>query len=329
MSEEGQATEQPVLNQDQAVQELAGLMQKQDEKPRDEAGKFKAKEEPKTEEAKSETEAPPVEEEAPAEEVEEAPVPRRLKLKYKGEDREVDETEAVELAQKGYDYTQKSMALAKEREELQARVKAESEQSRKSYEQQLATHRDAVLKLIDQEAMSADLSKLAETDPMRALQLNLKRDQVYKTLQAIEAEQQKASQQRQSEFQEAMRKQAMAAKEKLQERVPGWNNDLYGKILKTAVDSYGFDQQEANAITDHRAIEVLNDARQWREYQAAKPKTVDKRVVSAPKVQKPGGGEKPDPKAAKTAELKGRFEKSGGRDDAVAYIEEMIKQGNL
>ena len=75
---------------------------------------------------------------------------------------------------------------------------------------------------------------------------------------------------------------------------------------------------------------MLNDARQWKEYLAAKPKLVDKKVPPvAPKVQKPGAGDSTEPKANKIQEGMARLSKSGSRNDAVDLVREMIEQGRL
>ena len=316
------------LSQHEAVAALAEEIQKA-EKPRAPDGKFlpktPAEERAEPEEAAAEEEAPaeetPAEEEAP----EIKPEPRRYKLKYKGEELDRSEDEVISLAQQGHDYTQKSQALAKEREELNAKVKAEVEAKQKEFADQLDTHRRALEKLAGFEEV--DLNKLSQEDPVRAQQEFFKRVAFNQQLSQINAEQQKIAQQRHTEMQAQIRKQAEASVEALQAKIPGWGNDLYGKILKTAVSDYGFKQQEANAITDHRAIEVLHDAMKWREFQAAKPKTVEKRVAAVPKVQKPGSAEKSDPKAKKLVESEARLKKSGSRDDAVAHVREMIEAG--
>lgn len=338
MSEvQGQAETQPALqdlNPSQAVAELAAAIEAEEAPaPRDEKGRFQSKAEPEAEAAQPEAEAEQATEEAapePEAEAEAKQETRRLKLKWKGEEKEVDENEAIELAQKGYDYTQKSQALAKEREELQAKIKAESEAARSRYEQQLEIQKQTVLKLVDQEALNADLNKLALEDPAKAQQLFFKKLQIQQTLQSIEAAQAQVQQQRMAEAQEKLREQASKAVEKLTERIQGWNNDLYSKILDGAVKHYGFDKSEVNAITDHRAIEVLHDAQKWREFQAAKPKTVEKRVAAAPKVMKPGAAQgKPDPNAKRLSESMDRLNKTGDRTAAVDVVRQMIEAGRL
>jgi hypothetical protein len=331
----GQEVTQPTipesLNPAEAIGILAQALEAEGkpEAPRNEKGQFKS--EAKTEEAKPETEAPEVKAEEPKPEEEQpeiTPEPRKFKLRYKGEEREVDEPEAIELAQKGFDYTQKSQALAKEREELGAKVKAEQETQRTAYEQRLELHKQAVLALSGVKSM-AQIEELAKTDPAGAQQEFLRAIAVNQRVQAIEAEQQNIANQKKAEAQESFTKQARETVEKLQERIPGWNNDLYGKILKGAVDQYGFDAKDVNAINDHRAIKVLNDALKWREYQSAKPKTVEKRVAQVPKVQKPGTVEKTNPDADRFGKSMARLEKTGKRDDAVDAVRMLIEAGKL
>jgi hypothetical protein len=81
---------------------------------------------------------------------------------------------------------------------------------------------------------------------------------------------------------------------------------------------YGFKAEEVQSITDPRAIKVLDDARQWREFKAAKPATQEKKVTTVPKVVKPGTAEKPDPKATEWKGTMDRLQKSGGKDVGAA-----------
>lgn len=291
----------------------------QAEKPRDEKGKF-AKAQP---EAEATTEQPA--EEAPEAEVAQEETPqeetRRLKIKYKGEEKEFLEPEVIELAQKGFDYTQKSQALAKEREELAVKVKQEVEARKREYEAQLEVYKQAALKMADPEVLSADLGKLAVEDPARAFQISLRRQELAQTLQAITNEQHKIAAQRQEEARANLQKQARQAVEVLQQEIPGYNNTVYGEILKYGVDQ-GFKPEEVSAITDATAIKVLWKAKQ---YDALKAKPVSgNRVTTVPKVAKPGTAEKPDANAEKLSEGMAKLKKSGRTEDAVALAKLML-----
>ena len=330
--EQGQAPEaQPAIavpqemSQFEAVALLEQAMEQNDEKPRDESGKFVAKNPPKEEAQAEATEATAEEQE---EVVEETPEKRRFKLKYKGEELEKDEDEVVSLAQQGFDYTQKSQALAKEREEQAATIKAERAAAAKQFEESLETHKRALQQIARVKSMP-EIEALSRTDPVAAQQEFLRALAVNQTISGIEAEQAKIREERQSEMQTSARKQAEQAVEHLQTKIPGWDNGLYGKVLKNAVKDYGFKEAEVNAITDHRAIEVLHDAMKWRELKAAKPQTVDKKVAAVPKVIKPGTAEKNDQKASKITEGMARLSKSGSRNDAASLVEELMSQGKL
>jgi len=321
--EAGQGVVQPFTNDDQAAGALGALLretpefahEKQEEKPRDDKGRFQSakQEEAPKEEAK---------EEAPAEEVEEEAPKLRFKVKYKAEDdSDVEaELEPDELI-KGYmlqrDYSRKTAALARERESIEAKIKEAVTPKVTEYEKSLETFKQAVLMLADREGANVDLNKLAETDPVAAQKMFFKRLEFNNTLQAIVAEQQKLETKKQEEARAAYRKQAEKAVEVLEREIPGWNNDRYGKVLKAGME-YGFKAEEVNSITDPRAIKVLDDARQWREFKSAKPASQEKKVTPAPKVLKPGAGEKPDPKESQWKDGMDRLRKSGGKDHATA-----------
>ena len=100
---------------------------------------------------------------------------------------------------------------------------------------------------------------------------------------------------------------------------------MYGKILKTGLD-YGFKKEEVNAFTDPRAIKVLHDAMQFRALKA-KPLVEKKVPPQAPKVTKPGGGEKADPQADTWKQGMDTFKKSGGKwQQGAALALELLKR---
>lgn len=333
--EEGQVQQQPSgpFGSDQeAAQAALAILDKDPEfktpeKPRDESGRFT-----KSEEAKPEAEAAEEKVEEKTEEVEQEEKPAlRFKVKYKsdtGEDVEA-EVEQEELI-KGYmlekSYRHKTAQLAREREAVQQKIKEGVEPKLKEYESGLETYKQAILMLADREGANVDLNKLAQEDPVKAQQLFFKRLEFNNALQAISQAQAKLQKERADEAQKSYRKAAQEALQTLEDEVPGWNKELYGKILKTGMD-YGFKQEEVNAITDARAIKVLNDARQWREFKAAKPKAEEKQKVNpAPKVVKPGAGEKPDQNADKVKAAKEKLRKTGRPEDALDWAKHILER---
>jgi hypothetical protein len=70
----------------------------------------------------------------------------------------------------------------------------------------------------------------------------------------------------------------------LQRAIAGWNTDLAKKISESAIH-YGFTPEELSNVYDHRYVQVLHDAYQWRQLQSSKPE-VTKRVESAKGIAK-------------------------------------------
>lgn len=326
MEEVASQAETQLSVEDMAASVAKGILSAEEgtpvEKPRDETGKF-TKAQPETEAVVEE----PVQEATEATHEEQVETPqeevRRLKLKYKGEEKEFLEPEVIELAQKGYDYTQKSQALAREKEEIAVKVKQEVQERQRQFEAQLDVYKQAVLKMADPEVLSADLGKLAVEDPARAFQISLRRQELGQTLQAITTEQQRLASQRNDEARSQMQRQAKEAVEILQQEIPGWSNDLYGKVLKTGVSEYGFRSEEVSAITDPRAIKVLHDAMQYRALKA-KPVSGNRATAPVPKVVKPGTSEKPDASADKWKQGMAKLKQTGRSEDAVALAKLML-----
>jgi len=318
--EESQAAEAAQYVSESQLAHEAALRIIESEEPKEEPKEeVKTESTEVTEEAKPETEVSKETEETKQEVKAEI---RRLKLKYNGEEKEVEEPEAIELAQKGYDYTQKTMALAKEREELRESSKKQLDTKLKEYDEKLQLAEQAIWHTLAPEIQNVDWNKLAAENPAEWAQRYQHVQNVNAKLAQIQAERQKISQARESELKETFQKQAKEAVEILSKDIPGWSNDLYGKVLKTGME-YGFKAEEVNAITDPRAIKVLHDAMKFRALQSAKP-AVEKKVASVPKVSKPGTAEKPDQNADAWKKGMAQLKKTGSTQDALAVAKLLI-----
>ena len=56
-------------------------------------------------------------------------------------------------------------------------------------------------------------------------------------------------------------------------------------------------------VYDPRMVKVLNDAYQWRQLQSKKPE-ISKKVVTVPKIVKPGNNAKPDAATERAKQFK-------------------------
>lgn len=304
MEEEGQAIEQPTLEQ-AALSVVDIVANKEPEaEPAAEASQ------PETEQAETKEEAPkPATEEQTQAEI------RRLRIKYNGEEIEKDEPEVIELAQKGFDYTQKTQALAKEREELQEKIKAQVEPALKQYEEKLRLYEAAVWHNLAPEIQNTDWNALARDNPAEWAQRMQRANDVKALLANVHGELQKVEQTRAQQAQAAKQKEIAEAVDYLQKNVPGWNQDIYTKVLQAGVKN-GYKPEVVQNLTDPIAIKVLWKAAEYDRLIEAKP-LAEKRVQSVPKVVKPGTAEKPDANAERKQEAFKRLAKTGREADAI------------
>jgi hypothetical protein len=325
----GQPAAEPV-NVDQMASTLArGMLESEGtippEKPRDDKGKFA----PKTPEEAPAVEAEAPAEEAPVEEAAEEPTPeiRKHKLTVKAEDGadlevEVDDEEL----KKGYmlerDYRAKTARLAREKEAAQAKIKEAIEPKLKEYDEKLQIAEQAIWHSLGPELKSIDWNTLARDNPAEWAQKYQQVQNINAQLAHIQSERQKVATERDNEMKATLKKQAEEAVEILKTEIPGWSNDLYAKILKTGQE-YGFKAEEVNAITDPRAIKALHDAMKYREAKA-KPLVEKRAAPQAPKVVKPGAGEKPDAVAEDWNKGMAKLKQSGRTDDAVVLAKMML-----
>lgn len=112
----------------------------------------------------------------------------------------------------------------------------------------------------------------------------------------------------------------------LQQRIPEFADaakasELQGRIKDAAMQHYNFSEEELMGIVDGRQIEVLNDARLWRELQQSKAQAT-KKVRKAKPVVKAGSKRKVNPAQKVREQQRKRLKESGSMADAVALIME-------
>jgi hypothetical protein len=268
--------------------------------------------------------APPAEEakaaEKPAEEAKEETIEFDeetpfFELEYNGKKEKLSAKQIREGYLAKQDYHRNIQKVKAEESQLQERVRAETLKAQQEYVQRLEIHKQAVSKLAGVKSMQ-DIEQLAKEDPAAAQQEFLRLISVNQTMQQIEAEQRQAAQNLQVHQQAALQAAIQKSRETLEGDIKGFA-EVYPKVLETVSKDYGFEPKDVAQVYDSRLIKVFHDAYQYRQLQQAKPE-VSKRVVSVPKVVKPGSGEKPNPAKERADEAEQRLKKTGRLDDAVA-----------
>lgn len=243
---------------------------------------------------------------------------------WNGESKAVTKTELKQLAQQGFDYTQKTQQLAEER-----RILAIERQTLQAQGQIQEKALDIVgeVKAIDRQLANyknVDWSALAESDPVEYLKHNhayreLKetRDAKVQEFQAVQSH----NQQMQAQFTQQM---LANESQKLQSKIPEFRSPEKATEIKGKMVGYleqrGFNQAEIDTIVDSRFVEVIYDALRYKGLADTKP-AVKKRLESAPKSLKPGSAQNV---STATSEIKKRLKQTGRDEYAVKLIENML-----
>lgn len=273
-------------------------------------------------EAEAEPETEESEQEEPAE-------PVTLKLKRGDEEIEVAYDEAVELAQKGYDYTKKTQELADQRKQTDMyaqAIKAQEQAVRQQAEIQAALVNEfgRAQALYEQIAQyeNVDWARLSDSDPVETQKHWIG----YQTLQTKFSQAQAQLQQKQSALlqqrqqQDAIRLEQ--AKVELLRMMPDFNAEK-AQALKASAKEYGYTEADIAQITDPRLVRVLADAAAYRKLQSDRAETT-KKVSGKPAVVKPGTRDTKTTAKAKDAQAYEKLRKTGDQHVAAALIERML-----
>lgn len=254
---------------------------------------------------------------------------RTIKIKHNGQEIEKPESEIIDLAEKGFDYTQKAQNLADERRSVEAAAKNINIQSeliqQQAQVQSALINEIAKVTAIDQQLANyanVDWQALSNADPVEAQKLffayNRLQTERNGAVEAVTKKQQEITQ----NMQELTASRIAEGQAILKRDIPGWNDEVAKSLIQTARD-YGFDDKEIATIIDPRQVKIMHDAMQWRKLQADK-KVTEKKVSTAPPMVKPGAK---DTKNAATSQVKADREalrKTGKGDYAARLIERML-----
>ena len=223
------------------------------------------------------------------------------------------------------DYTRKTQELSAQRKAAEESTAKAVAQERQQYLSTLQTLQAAVIQSAAPELQHVNWNQLATENPAEYVRLSNRQREVAQAVQAIQAEQQNVTQRQAQERQQALAQDVAKSREALQQAIPNWSDETYQKVMKRAVETYGFTPQEIGQVYDHRLIQMLHDANQFREMQAAKPIT-EKKLVAVPKVTKPGTQQRTADKGRETLnKSRERLRQTGSIDDLADVFGQIIK----
>lgn len=223
------------------------------------------------------------------------------------------------------DFTKKTMALAEERKQAQAKV-AQLQQQEQFLSQNLPVAMQVLQASIppapDPAMRDYDLgSYIAQKEAHEAGKQQL--NQLYAAQQRMQAQQQEASQ--------AARQAAINEnRAKLLEAMPELKNDQKRQemqaTLSEGIKAYGFEPSEMENVYDYRVIQALSDAVKYRRLMAEKPK-VEGKARQAPPVQKPGKRKSIAEQRAQAKKSQfDRLKQTGSAKDGAALLADLMRR---
>lgn len=259
--------------------------------------------------------------EAEAEEAQ--PAVDAFEIVHNGQQIKLTLEEAIQHAQQGYDYTQKTQALAEKSREADERLQ------RLALVEQMQPHLQvhlAQVKALEsqmQPYQNVDWVALAQ-DP----QLYAQHQAHFMTLQRAYNGAVQQLQQTQGQVQQhlgAIQQQRLAQEAaNLPNVIPEWKDPAKQEAGKADLLKYftsqGISAQEANAeLNTAMKVAVAWKAMQWDRLQKSKSDT-SKTLRKAPPVTVPGAAQSSTAKADKDKQLQARLKKTGSREDAMAVL---------
>lgn len=342
-----QANPQPGADLQSAVQRLekmdapAETEEAQEAKPETEAEESKEVKSTETQQEDQEASSEPQEAEAEEEQIQfesldqfadalEMPLDDfmgniKATVKINGAEKTVTLSELRDGYQMEADYRRKTSELAEQRKEFES----EREQLTSELSKQF-TEAEQLTGLLEQSLLndynSVDWNGLRQSDPAefaaKKQEFNDKYAQIQQVRTQVNDEIRKQYELQQDERQEKLEKILNQEKEKLIEAIPDFGNEEKARVLVGNIQKYlngfGFTDDEIKQIYDHRHMLIIRDAMAYRDLKTRQPEVKNK-VVNAPKLQKPGGGQKPGEEKVRQ-QLHAKLRKSGRVEDAAALI---------
>lgn len=241
-------------------------------------------------------------------------------LKHDGKEVTLKQSEVVALAQQGFDYSKKTMAVAEERKAAEtARAQAEEYRQR---------HESAVSETLNRlQAFEQYMgSQLGDPPPIEWAQQDAayylaqkelyesRKGQLQQAQQAIAHMTQEQSRQRQ----DWIVRQADATEAELRDTLPGWSDKTLDELAEY-VDGYGINPKTADVAFVQKGLwQLAHKAKAYDAIQEGKAKLKPKDTL--PKVQKPNAANQPNRGQVQRAKAFDNLKRNPGSVNALADL---------
>ena len=317
-----------------AVQRVQAILNAENAPPPEETKSAEPQSNEPEQQAQPEPEAPAGpnkqvegEEAAPTRETAEIPLEQleaiELEVTTKGEDgKDVAAKLPIKELRLGYmrqaDYQRKTAEVARQREDVANKTRQAIEAERTQMQKSIKELQALVMETVAPELNDTDMDRLATDDPFEYVKRRNRLDKINKSLSTIQAKEQELVSKQKEEAEKTRGEQIARARSTLEADIPGWNDTLYQKLIKSG-EKYGYKPEEVATWLDPRAIKLLHAAERAESAAPVKPST-EKKVIAVPKVIKPGASaDQTQAQARQQAAMK-QLQSTGKLDDAAAVI---------
>lgn len=232
-----------------------------------------------------------------------------VNVKVNGETAQVPLSDVLRGYQLDKANTQKSQELSEARKALEQERAAQTTLAKQYLTNARALGEQAYQQMMS-EFKSINWDHLQATDPIN---WTVQRQKFQERDAQIRQHMQQVAGMEQQQAEEATQRQrAFVADQrtKMLEKFPEWSDPTKFREAQESMSSYaknlGFTDDELRQVHDHRMVQVLHEASQYRALQAS-AKSAVKKVRAAPPMAKPGARQERDPNSVAKQQLRERF----------------------
>ena len=245
-----------------------------------------------------------------------------------GELIEVDQAELQNYVLRQQDYTKKTQELSEQRKQID-----EERNSLRAIQQlanQLQDEYDNLKKVEEVEQSSEYWEQLKAENPMQYLverqELQERSSEREAAQQKVFAMQQQLAEQNKLEHQKRLYTEA----QKLEELIPEWKDQATAEKEKAELLAFGrsqnYSDEELNAVTDSRAINMLRKAYLWDQLQSKKTNLKQKALATPASSTAVRNANAPRKKMSDLTKAQLKLRKTGKLKDAASAFEVMLRK---
>ena len=245
-----------------------------------------------------------------------------------GELIEVDQAELQNYVLRQQDYTKKTQELSEQRKQIDE--ERNSLRAIQSLANQLQDEYDNLKKVEEVEQSSEYWEQLKAENPMQYLverqELQERSSEREAAQQKVFAMQQQLAEQNKLEHQKRLYTEA----QKLEELIPEWKDQATAEKEKAELMQFGrsqnYSDEELNAVTDSRAINMLRKAYLWDQLQSKKTNLKQKALATPASSTAVRNANAPRKKMSDLTKAQLKLRKTGKLKDAASAFEVMLRK---